>query len=270
MIANGAAVAVRERGNRLVSAGHTECCMTKVTPARPPEPEVVRFQVNVSSAWIEEQIIATGRRPATVYRIDFDLSEIESSDLRRRLYAAARACQGLLETITLDRPEADPEAFARAIESWLMLTGRGLSPDQFAAEMQAWISEYGSARLRTAAARGYKVNATYARERAAIEYPKFWVHTGQEAIWTERTDPSDWALRVERTTLTQVRDSGRQLDVRIVWLRQPPADLAAHLDDVGEVFESIEAIVIRPYLGRYTLVLPLGLPRPEGDDDDDE
>jgi hypothetical protein len=240
--------------------------MPRSTPVRPPEPEVVRFQFLVSSQWIDDQIIATGRRPSRAHRIEFDLSEIDSPDVRRRLLDAARACQSLHTAMTLDHPEDDPEAFLRAVESWLMLVGRGLGPDQFDADMQSWIAEFGSERLRRASGRGYKVNATYASERAAREFPRFWVHTHPDPIWTDRTDPSQKALLIEEKVLEAVAGRTPRLEVRIVWLREPPAPLEQRLDAVGEVFEPGEAIVVRPFLGRYALVLPLAWPRRDDDD----
>ena len=147
-----------------------------------------------------------------------------------------------------------------------MLKGRGLDPDRFEKEMKDWIKDFGSVRLRRAAERGYKVNATYARERAALEFPDFWVHTRPEEIWSERTDPSEDALELEQAVLARPVSRADDLSARIVWLTGPPADLDENLEEAGEIFEPCEAILLRPYLGRYSLLRPLEWPRRETGD----
>lgn len=241
--------------------------MVKLEASHPPDPVSLSFRFKVDEAWIEEQIVATGKRPASIHELEIPLVEVDKPTLRRRLLHAERLLKALATTLPiLPRPETDPKRFVEAVESWLAEASRPPTADEFGDEMRAWVDEHGSERLRMAVERGYKVNATYARERAALEFPGFWVDTSGAAKWRDRTDPSLRALELETATAHESNAnhvSGVQ--IFIVWLIEPPTDLARWLDERDEVFDSGESLVVLNYLGRYTLVRPIDLP--EGEDD---
>lgn len=168
----------------------------------------------------------------------------------------------------ISRPEADIAAFLDSLEAALGTDGSE-DPRRFAEEMAKWIPALGSERLSIAFSRGYKVNASYARERAAKEFPTFWVHTGEPNIWKDRTDPSLAALEREGEVRGHVLDAGlERYGTRIVWLTEPPPGLDAWLESHDDDLEACEAILIPKYLGRYHLLEPLGLQRPSEADDE--
>lgn len=243
--------------------------MAELTPEHPPRPVTVRFSYYVSDAWIETQIAETGEKPAKRVTFDVGLKDVSDPDTRRRLLRAEAGSNAAPVYPTLPHPEHDVLAFLSQIEFWLSNRDPGHSSLAFEEEMRSWVADNGSARLKMAVARGYKANATYVRERAAVEYPSFWVHTANQDLWRERTDPSLDALEIERRVATRVAERGdTDLEVRIVWLIEPPKDLDEWLDARDEMFEECEAILLSSYLGRYSLLEPLDLPRMEASDDD--
>ena len=126
-------------------------------------------------------------------------------------------------------------------------------------EKAAWVKRQGSERLKVAVARGYKANRTYALERAAAEFPEFWVDTADELEWNDRPDPSETALDMEIKIREHLEELGQDehTDARVVWLTEAPAAVDDKLDETGEQFEAQEAIVISPYLSRYALAMPV-------------
>jgi len=245
--------------------------MVKLTPSHSPESVSVLFTFEVTDRWITEQTAATGKRPAKRYSLEVPLDEVPDQAVRRRLLSAERAYRAAARCAVLPAPVAEPEKLLEAIEAWLSTRFPGVSNEAFEDEMRRWAAARGSERLRMAIERGYKANALYARERAAAEFPRFWVHTGTSDLWKERTDPSLQGLRMAEVVESSLAGApSDRLDVRVVWLVDAPRDLDEWLDRQGDVFLPAEAIVVRPYLGRYHLIQPLGLPRPEREAADDE
>jgi hypothetical protein len=243
--------------------------MAELTPEHPPRPVTVRFNYYVSDEWIETQIAETGEAPAERITLEVALKDVPDPETRRRLLRAEAGCDAAKHYPLLPRPEQDVLAFLAQVEQWLVHEHPGRSSLAFEGEMRSWVADNGSARLKMAVARDYKANATYVRERAAVEYPTFWVHTANKDLWRERTDPSLDALETEQRVSARVAERGdSDLEVRIVWLVAPPRDLDVWLDARDEMFEESEAILLSPYLGRYALLEPLDLPRMEGSDDD--
>jgi hypothetical protein len=235
--------------------------MTSMSPAHPPKPVRLKFRFRLSPNWVERHIVEHGTRPAETYDLEVDLTELDSPSLRKRFLQAERGYQAMPGFPELDAPTEDVEVILDTLEQWL----GGLGERQpFAIEMTQWIEAYGSPRLRTAHKRGYKVTSLYARERAAAEFPRYWVDTNGSAAWSERTDPSLAALGAETDERRHAAESPHpQLVPVIVWLREPPRDLDEVLEHADEDFMPGEAILISQYLGRYSLYLPLAHPREE-------
>lgn len=236
--------------------------MSKMSPAHPPEPVRLKFAFRLSPEWVDRHIVEHGTQPARDFEFEADLTEIEEPDLRRRFLVAFHRYGVLGGRCHLEAPTDDPEAIVEALESWL--DGQMPHADDFGFELALWVTEHGSPRLRTAHKRGYKVNATYARERAALEFPAYWVDTNESALIKDRTDPSTDALAAETEALEAVEASVHDgLVTRVVWMLQPPADLALWLSGKYKKFSHCEAVRISGYLGRYSLYLPLPYPRGE-------
>lgn len=109
----------------------------------------------------------------------------------------------------------------------------------FVAEAKAWAEEHGSDRLRKGLAQNYDMTRLYVVERVAAEHPGFLIDWKNECEWDRRSSPSERAL-----------DVAAEHDGEVVWLETLP--------DGAETTE--EAVVIREYLGRYDLVMPMGDP----------
>ena len=110
----------------------------------------------------------------------------------------------------------------------------------FVAEAKTWADEHGSDRLRKGLAQDYDMTRLYVTERAAADHEGFVVDWKDACEWDRRSSPSERAL-----------DVAAEHDGEVVWLETLP--------DGAETAE--EAVVIREYLGRYDLVMPLGDPQ---------
>lgn len=109
----------------------------------------------------------------------------------------------------------------------------------FVAEAKAWAEKHGSNRLRKGLAQDYDMTRLYVTERAAADHEGFVVDWKDACEWDRRSSPSERAL-----------DVAAEHDGEVVWLETLP--------DGAETAE--EAVVIREYLGRYDLVMPMGDP----------
>jgi hypothetical protein len=235
----------------------------------------LQFQFTVSEAWIEEQLEQTGMEMPDTWEVEFELPEVPA-DLRPQLIGAHRQYLHLPGYPELYAPVDNPRAFLEAISDWIRQSTAEFEREQatsqmlqaaearmtraFDEERDAWIAEYGSERLRAASSRGYKVNRSYAIERAAAEYPHFWVDTSGEADLRERTDPTTEALNVEEAVKTLM--SARELDngeggPRIVWLVEATKELEDFAEANDWMIEQQEAILVPAFLGRYSLILPI-------------
>lgn len=116
-------------------------------------------------------------------------------------------------------------------------------------EKRQWIEQYGSDYLKKATKLGYDCQRQYVTERAAREFPGFTVDFDKYADWRSRSCPSEEALEL----LEDIMNRGYK-DVKIVWLTEPPYYWSRYSD--GH-YEAREAVVVRDYLGRYTLVKEL-------------
>lgn len=228
-------------------------------PLGDPKPVTVEFQYKVSNDWIEEMIREQGMRMPDDWHAEFSLPDVPTH-LRLRLYRAHSRYMQTPGYPTFFAPTDDPEIFLTVLEGWLDdVAEEEESGPSFDQARSSWIDEHGSERLRIAQRRSYKINRLYALERAAKEFPEFWVDTSEESIIRERTDPSMTALELEdeiRNWITE-QEIDESLDPRIVWLVDPPKALEEHLDESGCIFEQQEAILINDYLVRYSLILPL-------------
>lgn len=249
--------------------------MNSIHPLGEPEVVKLQFQFTVSADWIEEQLQETGMQMPEDWEVEFELPDVPG-DLRGHLVRAHRQYLELPGYPDLYAPVDDPQQFLEAISNWIKSESQELEREeaqtsartvaekdqgqQFERERKSWIAEHGSPRLRLADERRYKVNRTYAVERAAVEYPRFWVDTSGDSDVRERTDPSMEALELEQAVKTWV--SHQNLDVdgvdpRIIWLAAPPKELDEYVDENDWLFEQQEAILVPEFLGRYSLVLPV-------------
>ena len=233
--------------------------MTQLRPLGEPQAVDVEFQYTVSGEWIEQNIREQGIRMPRNWKVKFSLPEVPAQ-LRIRLYRAHAQYKKMPGYPTFRAPTEDPEEFLVAIEDWIESAAADqTSDDSFDGMRTSWIGAHGSDRLRIAQERGYKVNRLYAVERAAHEFPQFWIDTSNESVVRERTDPSMKALEIEDMVRKWIVDHelDERLDPKIVWLVEPPNELQERLEESGDYFEQQEAILISSYLGRYSVVMPI-------------
>jgi hypothetical protein len=95
-------------------------------------------------------------------------------------------------------------------------------------ERERWIAQYGSERLKLAAARAYRHDGTYRDERLSHELPGFVGSLGKKPEIREMINPTADALKVETEVLERI-DSGKlgELDARLVWIQDSAFDGAS-------------------------------------------
>jgi hypothetical protein len=99
-----------------------------------------------------------------------------------------------------------------------------------------WVEQNGSKYLQKLLAYGYQADTQYAKERATLEYPSFWLDLEQQFKWRALDCPSEQTLELA------IQACGRA-----VWLHNPPPR--------DGLFEAeCEAIVVENYLERYWLI----------------
>jgi hypothetical protein len=231
-----------------------------------PEPVELEFEYDVADSYVETRIDHEGIKHPKRWAIVINLAEdVSDPETRRRIRAAHELYMAVDGYPELERPTDSAAEFLTAIRPWM---GRkrneiaGADPEVLAAEfeggMRDWIAQSGSPRLRLAHDRGYKVNRLYALERAAVEFPGFYVDTSEAAEWRERTDPTAEALDAEGKVVDHLARYGdSRLTCRIVWLTTPPRDLRDRLKGLPRPFRSQEALLVRRFLGRYDLLMPV-------------
>lgn len=249
--------------------------MTEVQPKHPPRDVTVTVTFFINKAWIEEQVIATGQRHADRWVAEINLRDVEDPSERRLLRDAHAFYKDHPDYPLLSQPTEDVHELIAALAEWVEgIKASGYvetSEEAFEREKDNWIRELGSPALRQAHERNYKINRTYALERARLEYPSSWVDTSDGADWAERGDPTAEALTLETEVARSILENGHNYECRIVWLTEPPRDLADYLDERDEAFEADEAVIVYEYLGRYALVIPVDAdwrkPAPAQDDE---
>ena len=152
---------------------------------------------------------------------------------KERSYAAEKAWARIVSEYKARCAEAEAR---RAAEEEAKRKGKAA----FVAEAKTWADEHGSDRLRKGLAQDYDMTRLYVTERAAADHEGFVVDWKDACEWDRRSSPSERAL-----------DVAAEHDGEVVWLETLP--------DGAETAE--EAVVIREYLGRYDLVMPLGDPQ---------
>jgi hypothetical protein len=140
----------------------------------------------------------------------------------------------------------------------------------FDLEMRRWAAEHGSDRLKMGITDDYRMVPVYLRERIASDAPRFYAHLPKKDdkhAWQPRTGPSEEALRLRRAVQDRLRErapSGALVaSAEIGWMKNaPPAmcdeDHAYEQDEWGNREDlkqsAFEVIVVREWLGRYTLI----------------
>ena len=102
-------------------------------------------------------------------------------------------------------------------------------------EKEKWIEEYGSSYLQRATKLDYNCQRLYVEERVKQEFPNWTLDFDNKLSVRERSLPSEAALDVEE----RMRKQHPQIDIRIYWKKEGTG---------GK-----ELVVIRNYLGKYTL-----------------
>ncbi|MFI4977490.1 MAG: hypothetical protein ACHQC8_02250 [Solirubrobacterales bacterium] len=143
--------------------------------------------------------------------------------------------------------------------------------DGFELEMRRWTLEHGSERLKMGVADGYRMIPVYLNERIVAEVPGFYAHLptkDDKHTWQPRTGPSEEALLLRRAVqdrLNRHAPPGAKPPLAdIGWIKIPPLQMCdehyAYSDDEwGNREDEIkgtpfEIIVVRDWLGRYTLM----------------
>ncbi|MFX4261256.1 hypothetical protein ACOBQJ_03530 [Pelotomaculum propionicicum] len=139
------------------------------------------------------------------------------------------------------KEEQEVENSRKAKEEAARITSR--------AEKTAWIEEHGSNHLRRATALGYSCQGLYVKERAAMEFPGFYVDLDEHTKWKSRGWPSP------ETITMQLDLQAKGYLVEVVWLTRPPKDASEYPYKIYEKgFNPCEALVVKEYLGKHTLV----------------
>lgn len=256
--------------------------MGMLRPMGDPQPVELVFELTVSEEFVKDFIDKEGVEPARKWRLQFDLAEVGTPDLRHRL---RRAWERYLEVEPypeFPRPESDPEKFLELIEPWLAVVEaeevkaekaadeEGIEEqarmDEFVRGLKLWVPVHGSKRLQMAAERGYRANTSYALERVGKEMPGFWLDSAEDCEWGERADPSEEALNLEQEVQAHLGEVDPELEVRIVWLTETPRSLDRMMEENDLEFSPQEALIVSGYLGRYLIVMPVNaeLRRPVG------
>jgi hypothetical protein len=180
-------------------------------------------------------------QPETTQTVRYSLNLIEHRSTLDRLFS--------LEDIvgTVDPPQFDsrPEP-KQLLQAWVLVADeiRRERRTRFAAQMRDWVAVSGSDYLVQATAAGYDMTGVYVRQRAAEEFPGFLLESAQRVMSVPRANPSEAALL--RAAAVREYAAGRgDATVPVVEWVAPTAN--PHPLLAGEV------IVIRSYLGRYTL-----------------
>lgn len=127
----------------------------------------------------------------------------------------------------------------RAAEEQARREAEKKAREEAEAAKRAWIEAHGSDFLRRAFAAGYDCQRRYVTERAGQEHPDATIDFDGNAGWRSRSCPSEAAL-----------DLAEQVSGEVVWLTAPP-----HEDEgYYEPNEQHEAVIVRNYLGSYTVV----------------
>lgn len=171
-------------------------------------------------------------------------------DRRARIEAAKADPENLARIAELEakfiKAEADKAAAKAASEA------AKAERERREQEKADWIGEHGSDHLRRAYALGYDCQRKYVTERAEKEFPEFAVDFDDNAEWKSRACPSKDALDLVEKLIEQGHNA------ECVWLTHPWYQLAAgDYYEEPEEFDPCEAVVVRQYLGKYTLVLVL-------------
>lgn len=233
------------------------------------------YTYEVSDDWVERQIDQDGLEPPRRWHISFELRELPDAATRKRARLLRDAWREIPGIAQLAVPTDDPLEFLSLLEHWLesredsaaarsRLEARQRDEQRaFNEEMAAWIDRYGSARLRLASQRGYKVTSAYARARGKSELPGAWIDTADRASFRERVDPSSRALRLETDVRAAIEEQELGLSTKIVWLVEPPSSMTEHYEMlredyfVEEDFSQQEALLMTPFLGKYQAFLPV-------------
>jgi hypothetical protein len=113
---------------------------------------------------------------------------------------------------------------------------RQAEPKSREAEKLVWVEENGSKYLQKLLAYGYGADIQYAKERATLEYPSFWLDFDRQCQTETLECPSELCLELA----IQARG-------RAVWLLNPPPR--------DGLFEAkCEAIIVEHYLEHYRLM----------------
>lgn len=108
-------------------------------------------------------------------------------------------------------------------------------------DRENWIKNNGSKYLKDCLELGYECQRKYVEERSVIEHPEFVLDFDNVSEWNERIGPSEEAISEIKILLEQGNDA------EIVWLTK-------YIDTDEEYFAECEAVIIKEYLGKYTLV----------------
>ncbi len=218
---------------------------------------VIEFEYELSDDSINDVIDQVGVRPPKRWRIAFNLAnDVATPEARRELRQASEIYQAAPGIPTLPRVVKGADEFLQLIQPWLEARrGPALEAkaeaSRFDREKEEWVAQYGSDRLRLALQRGYKINRTYALERAAHDIPGAWIDTADTADLRERTDPSMRALEFEEQVNDFFQRRGIDAEGVIMWVAEGPRS-----DDQLLLVDE-EAVVVRNYLGRYTAIIPV-------------
>ncbi len=248
------------------------------------------YRYVVSDEWIEHQIDEDGIEPPKIWRIDFQLRELRDADARRRARKLRDMWASISGDLVLAEPTEDPEEFLDLLEKWANERvddddvipsresrefRRRLKLAEFDIDMDRWIEEHGSDRLKLARSRNYKITSSYAKDRALEELPECWIDTASKAVHRERVDPSMRALQVETNFRDWIATKELGLDTRVVWLVKPPSSMAEFIEyaiedfiDSESDFRQQEALLIPDYLGKYSAFLPVEVEQRAPKEDD--
>lgn len=118
-------------------------------------------------------------------------------------------------------------------------------------EKADWIKEHGSDYLKKAFSHGYDCQRKYVKERTEFEFPDFILDFDDKLEFFERTCPGEEALN-KSIEIEEILKTDSDAYCSVEWYNYQCWNFEHFNEDLPS--SSCEAVVIRNYLGKYTLV----------------
>ena len=172
-----------------------------------------------------------------------------SDDLKQRYQAI---CDKFEATLNLKRKEnLAAEQLANQIERDAATEAQA----KIKLERSNWIQEHGSERLKLAIKNGYFIESLYVKERAAVEYPGWFVDIDDEITWSKASNPSIKSLRSLEEIKASEPDIADNLTIAYSSSDCEYGELMQFFGSENKIPSQI--IILSGFLGEFTLLKPI-------------